>query len=715
MSFVSNEGGNGGLTGLGSGSPAAPLNAIGSFAGMASQVATLTGAPGAAAIGGASRTLQLAQTGLSLLGKTPASIADSINSLSGARPRLTQTNRFITFESPLGEDVLLISAAVIDEYVNRLPEVHLDLLSHQSDIEPEKLVGQRVKLTLKPSRMNASLTTIVSRSSENDRHFDGYVASFARVGNSGTVTRYEMTVVPWFWFLTRSTDCRIFQNKTAKQILIEIFQELGFHDYEFDLRTAQAPLEYIVMYQESYYNFCARLMEQEGMLWTFRYEKDKHVLVIGDTNSALPKVETLKAVPYYADSAASEREGIDRWDEAFEFRVGKISFRDFNYNQPSSSLMYVQAPTSRLKNPKIETTERYQYHSLYDHHDDGQRYARYAMEAEEAQARRFNGTGFVCAMTTMGRFTLVNHPNTAYDNKEYVALHVRHQAVNDYTRHAAEMPYRNEFTCQPFEVPYRPQRVTPKPYMQGTQAAIVVGPKGEEIYTDGSRVKLHFFWDRRGQYDGSDSMWVRVSQPWAGEGWGGSAIPRIGQEVIVAYNDGDPDNPVIVGRVFNGAAENPYKETSGQTMGIRSKTHRGSGFNELRFSDVNGSEEVFLHAQKDMTTVILDNETHTVDQGNRTVLVNTGDEVKQIGKGSLNESIALARTTTATTVEVNTAAKDGGGGTQVYQAERGIMHAVGASMITLAPEGIRLEHNGSVILIDDSGVMINGKRIDLNK
>lgn len=715
MTFASNQGGGSGQAGspLGT-SMLSSFGSIGSLADVSSQIGASTGVPGAGLIGDAARAAQLAQTGLSLLGKTPASIVDSINSTSSGRARLTQQNRFITFESPLGEDVLLVSAAVVDEYVNELPQMHLDLLSHESDIDAEKIVGQRVKVTLSPESTNASLTTIVATSTENRRYFDGYVASFARVGHSGTVTRYEMTVVPWFWFLTRSTDCRIFQNKTARDVLAEIFYELGFTDFEFDLRSTRKPLEYIVMYQESYYNFCARLMEQEGMLWTFRYEKDKHVLVIGDTNFSFRPIPTLETIPYYADSAASERNGIDRWDEAFQFRVGKISFRDFNYNMPSSSLMYVESPTTRLNHSGIKATERYEYHSLYDHHDDGKRYAGYAMEAEEAQARRFDGTGFAYGMTANGRFTLANHPVEAY-NKEYAILRVRHEAVNDYTRHTAETPYRNTFTCLPFDVPFRQLRRTPKPYMQGTHAAIVVGPKGEEIYTDGSRVKLHFLWDRRGKFDGADSMWVRVSQPWAGDGWGGSAIPRIGQEVIVAFNQGDPDNPIIIGRVFNGGAANPYDGTNGQTMGIKSKTHKGKGSNELRFSDVNGAEEFYMHAQKDMNTVVVNNEVHTVEQGSRTVAVNTGDEKKQIIKGSLNESIALARNTTATTVQVDTAAKDGGGGTQTYQAENGILLAVGASKISMAQDGIRLEHNGSVIVLSDAGITVNGTRIDLNK
>ncbi len=682
------------------------LGNLGSIAGLAGQAGALAGMPGAGLIGGAASAMQLAQTGLSLLGKTPESIADAINSATGGRSLLTQDYRYITIETPLGKDVLLVSALVADEYVNQLPGIHLDLLSHRNNIAFEEIVGQRVKITLDPQSRNFTLAKIVTGSSaaSERRYFDGYVASFGRVGASGSVTRYEMTVVPWFWFLTRSTDCRIFQNQTAQDILGAIFKEMGFPDFEFDIRGARPPLEYIVMYDESYYNFCARLMEQEGLIWTFRYEDNKHVLVIGDTNSMFRTIEGLKAVPYYADSAASQANGIDRWDEAFNFRVGRITFRDFNYNQPSSPLMQVEAP-STLKHPRIHSTERYQFHSLYDRGEDGHRYANYAMEAEEAQARRFNGTSFAQAMTTNGRFTLVNHPSSAYNGKAFVLLHVRHEAVNDYTRQNAEMPYRNAFTCLPFDIPFRSERRTPKPYMHGTQSAIVVGPKGEEIHTDGSRVKLHFPWDRRGKRDGSDSMWVRVSQPWAGNGWGGSAIPRIGQEVVVAFNQGDPDNPVVVGRVFNGESGNPYHGSSGQTMGIKSQTHKGQGSNELRFSDANGAEELFLHAQKDMNTVVQDTQTTQVLKGDRLIGVAQGHHQTTVSTGNLTDIVTKGHTTQQTPDGVHTIEtkelwiKVGGdGGTQIH----------------MTADAVQIIKGGSIIHIDDKHIVVNATRTDLN-
>lgn len=309
---------NGGLpTGLG-GSPLGALTPISSAlgglggslaAGVAGQLGPLAGLAGH--VDTLQRATQLAQTGFSLMEKTPGAIAEALNNATGTA-RLTQLNRYATIDTPLGPDVLLLSAAIVDEHVNRLPEIHLDLLSHQHDLTPDQLIGQQVKLKLDHNARQSTLERIVAAgATDNDRYFDGYVSAFDRVSHPGRVTRYQMTVVPWFWFLTRSTDCRIFQHKTAQDILNEIYLEHGFSDFVFDIRTEQKPLEYIVMYQESYFNFCTRLMEQEGLIWTHRYEKDKHFLVIGDTNLLFRPIDGLATVPYAA-SQSSEFNGIDQ-------------------------------------------------------------------------------------------------------------------------------------------------------------------------------------------------------------------------------------------------------------------------------------------------------------------------------------------------------------------------------------------------------------------
>ncbi|WP_423391484.1 type VI secretion system Vgr family protein [Burkholderia sp. LMG 21824] len=709
---------NGGIPSGFGGSSLGSLSALGGLAGpiastVAGQIGPLAGV--ASHLETVQRAVQLAQTGFSLMEKTPAAIADALNNAVGGVARLTQMNRYVTIDTPLGPDVLLVSAAVIDEHVNRLPEIQLDLLSHQHDLTPDHLIGQPIKLQLDHQAQQSTLERIVASGSdgEDNRFFDGYVSSFDRAGNPGRVTQYHMTVVPWFWFLTRSTDCRIFQNKTSRDILTEIFQEFGFTDFEFDIRTELKPIEYIVMYQESYYNFCARLMEQEGLIWTHRYEKDKHILVIGDTNFVFRAIEGLATVPY-ADRESSEYNGIDQLHEGRRFGVGRVTYQDFNHQNPSSPLMLAQAEPQTLQHARLDTTERFEHQSLYDHGDDGDRYTRIAMQAEEAQAHRYTGGGYAWRMTAAGSVTVTNHPVMA-NNQEYVILHVRHEAVNDYTEHAAKLPYRNSFSLLPKKIPYRSPRNTPKPVIHGTQSAIVVGPKGEQIHTNGSCVKLHFLWDRRGKMDGSDSMWIRVSQPWAGDGWGAAAIPRIGQETVVAFNQGDPDNPVIVGRVYNGEQGNPYHGAAGQTMGIKSQTHKGGGSNELRFSDVNGAQEVFLHAQKDMNTLIKDAETHTVEAGARTVSLLKGSETKQIAQGGMKETIALTRDTTANVINTKAIASKAGPGMQSHQASDGIEHRVGDGVVTMKPDSIKLTFGPSTIVINANGIYLDGPVIHLNR
>lgn len=229
-----------------------------------------------------------------------------------------------------------------------------------------------------------------------------------------------MSVVPWFWFLTRSTDCRIFQNQTAQDILATVFGDHGFSDFVFEIRSVQKPLEYVVMYQESYYNFCARLVEQEGLIWTHRYEKDKHVLAIGDSNAVFRPIEGLSSVPY-ADSASSEHNGIDQLHQGGHCGVGKITYRDFNHQTPSSPLMMVEAE-STLKYARLASTERFEHQALYDHSADGDRYARLAIEAKEAQ-QRYTGQGYAWRMTTAGSVSVTGHP-VAADNQEYVILQV---------------------------------------------------------------------------------------------------------------------------------------------------------------------------------------------------------------------------------------------------------------------------------------------------
>lgn len=599
---------------------------------------------------------------------------------AGGVQRLTQQNRPLTIDTPLGQDVLLVDSMVADEHVSRMPSLSLQLLSYQPDLELKNLIGQTVLVHLKLSApaMGLDLMNITEQQGAvKERYFHGYVASFQRVGTPGDITRYRAEIVPWLWFLTRSTDCRIFQDKSVVDILKQVFEGYGFQDYEFNLRDTYTPFEYCVQYRESDYNFVTRLLEQEGIWWRIRHEKDKHVLVMGDHAEAFTPLEGVKSIEYVGGEMAMHRDGITSWTEAFRYRVGKMTFRDFNYAQPSSPMLHVEVPTKQQYN-QIGNTEVYDYGSLYDYRNQGERYATLAMEAEEAATHAFEGKSFVRAMSAGGRFTLLHAPSPAYEGKDFVLLSVVHEATNDYSGHGGGLVYHNDFTCLSADIAFRPRRSTPKPFMQGTQTAIVVGPKGEEIFTDKQgRVKVHFHWDRLGQGNEKDSIWVRVSQPWAGPGWGGSAIPRIGQEVIVSFIEGDPDNPIIVGRVYNGEAANPYGGTLGETMGIRSKTHKGEGFNELKLVDTNGAQEFFMHAQKDMNTVVRNNRSTTIGVNKSTTVLGTHTEtIKGDTKITITE-----------------------GGYELKSSQKNItLSATTEIVISVGKSSLRMDKDGNIVL-----------------
>jgi type VI secretion system secreted protein VgrG len=609
MSFASNNSGGSGLSLPGA------SGMLGQVAGLAGTFAG--GSAAAQAIGQASQAAQLAQTAAALLdGKTPATIADAINSLSGSKGKLTQQGRIIRLESPFGEDALLINTMIADEHVNDLFHIALDMLSYAPDLNGKDIVGKPVLLRLLLAKDGLSLTNVLSgagaETAPKERFFHGYVSRFGRVGDSGSVTRYTAEVKPWLWFLDRSKDSRIFIGKTPEDILREIFDGYGFQDVEFHLKSTYEKFEYIVQYRESDFNFVSRLMEQEGLAYWFRHEEKKHVLVISDNNDFFSEIKGFKSIQYYGAAAPAQRDSIEQWDEAFQYRVGKMTFRDFNYQTPSTPLLHVEVPTT-LQHSQIANTEHYDYHSLYDRRDQGERYATFAMQAEEVRAHEFTGGGYTRAMLAGGKFLLANHKTSAYNNKEFALLSVHHEAANDYTQHQGKLAYRNTFTALPVEIPYRPVKVTPKPFVQGTQTAIVVGPKGEEIHVDKQgRVPIHFHWDRQGEMDGKDTIFVRISQPMAGQGWGGSTIPRIGQEVIVSFIEGDPDNPIIVGRVYNGEAANPYGGSLGEAMGMRSKTHKGGGYNEFMMLDTKGAEKLSLQAQRDMHVKVKNNQSTKV-------------------------------------------------------------------------------------------------------
>jgi len=504
----------------------------------------------------------------------------------------TQENRLIKLETPLGDDVLLLQGFTGSEGISRLFTFHLDLLSENDKIDFKKIIGQDVSIR------------ILLTDGSDERYFSGVVSRFGQAGSGTRLTNYQMEVVPWLWFLTRNADCRIFQNVTVADIIKKVFDNHGFSQdkYKFSLTGSYEKLDYCVQYRETDFNFVSRLMEENGIFYYFTHDKGKHTMVLADSDAEYQPCPNQASVNYqHAAGALESDDVITSWSRAEELRTGKYSLTDYNFEKPSLNLM-CNAPTltSVGNNSRFEI---YDYPGDFQDKARGSSLVKVRMEEEEACFTVISGSSTCRAFTSGYKFDLKEHYRDDA-NDSYLLTEVQHVAtMGSYAQGETPAHYSNHFTCIPASVPFRPPRVTPKPFVQGPQTALVVGASGEEITVDKyGRVKVQFHWDRLGQKNENSSCWIRVSQPWGGQGWGATWIPRIGQEVVVNFLEGDPDRPLITGRVYNAEQVVPYSLPDHQTVStfMSHSSKGGGGYNEIRFDDKKDSEQIFIKAQKDM-------------------------------------------------------------------------------------------------------------------
>ncbi|MDQ2695986.1 MAG: type VI secretion system tip protein VgrG [Pseudomonadota bacterium] len=518
----------------------------------------------------------------------------------------TQEQRLIALEdSPLGRDELLLAAFSGREEISRLFSYRLELLSPRSDIAAREVVGRRVAVSVRYSDRRV-------------RHFNGFVSRFAASGlGLHGLRSYRAEMVPWLWFLTRTSDCRIFQNQSVPQIVETVFTDLGFNDYDIaQIKGAHGKWDYCVQYRESAFNFVSRLLEQEGIFYWFRHARDRHTLLLADHKGAYAELPESQVDYTGGGAGALAQDHITHWEHEYAFRSGRWTQTDYNFETPGTSLK-TSTPTL-VDLAEVKKYEVYDYPGEYQQRGDGETLTHIRMEEEEAAHDTVSAAGNCRSFTPGGTFTLRRHECPA-EKKTYLITAITHHASEPgYAAAAAGgAEYANAFTCIPADVTFRPPRLTAKPSIQGPQTAVVVGPAGEEIYPDQyGRVKVQFHWDRRGGNNEHSSCWVRVSQPWAGQGWGAVAIPRIGQEVIVEFLEGDPDRPIITGRVYNAGQMPPYALPANKTQtGIKSRSSKGGGAangNELRFEDKKGAEQLLIHAEKNQDLEVENDETHWV-------------------------------------------------------------------------------------------------------
>jgi type VI secretion system secreted protein VgrG len=530
----------------------------------------------------------------------------------------TQENRLIEIETPLGPNVLLLREFSGTESVSRLFSYRLTLLSENHHISFADIIGKNVTLSITLDR-------------GEKRFINGIVSTFSQSSSgterieTGTFSQYTATLVPWSWLLTRTSDIRIFQKLSAPDIIKKIFQEKGFSDYSLRLYGSYEKKEYCVQYRETDFNFVSRLMEEEGIYYFFEHESGKHTLILADDNAAFPPCPDQETARYReTEGAFLDEDVIGVLEVKQEIRVGKFTLNDYNFQKPTANLK-ADAP-SRVKLGPGER-EIYDYPADYEKWDQGDRLAKIFMESEEAQITSIAGSSNCRAFRTGYRFELQDYFRDDMNDKSYVLMEISHKATSNVagTGNKETATYSNRFSCIPHETPFRPPRTTSKPVVKGVQTAVVVGPSGEEIYPDKyGRVKVQFHWDREGNNDENSSCWIRVSQAWAGKNWGGLYIPRIHQEVIVEFLEGDPDRPIITGCVYNDNQMPPYALPTEKTKStIKSNSSKGGGgFNEIRFEDKKGNEEIFLHGQKDWTIAILNDKNQTIGHDETMMVVN---------------------------------------------------------------------------------------------
>jgi type VI secretion system secreted protein VgrG len=525
------------------------------------------------------------------------------------------TSERIELVTPLGEE-LLFHGMLAREELSRLGEFQLDLLSKNRDVERDQILGAKVAIK-------------VMLQNDETRHFNGFVTRFSAGASLGRYARYHAVVSPWLWFLTRTADCRIFQDMTVRQIVEEVFADhQDVADFAFELSESYQPWKYCVQYRETDFNFVSRLLEHEGMYYYFRQTDGHHTLVITDSMDKHEPTPGYEKLQYIAPQVLVRpgTEYISEWHVSREVQPGVYVHEDYDFERPSVDL------TTTKTLPRGYTPSNYEvydYPGCYMKKPDGERWAHVRIDEYGAKFEKCHATANYRGIKAGAKITLEGVGVEKFHG-DYVVVATTHTLESSEYESSDEAGsgdgFRCSFTALSTSQQFRPPRVTPKPFVQGPQTAVVVGPAGDEIYTDKyGRVKVQFHWDRRGKKDENSSCWVRVSHPWAGKGWGSVSTPRIGQEVIVDFLEGDPDQPIITGRVYNEECQPPFGFPAGAVIsGIKSDTHKGGGYNELSMDDTAGKERITIHGQYDMNSTIEHDQTLTV-HNNRTDRVDVDD------------------------------------------------------------------------------------------
>jgi len=629
----------------------------------------------------------------------------------------TGDHRHAAIETVLGPNKLLLKSLSGREELGRLFEYNLVLLDPDKDVDLDKIVGTNVSVRLQTEKAKT-------------RYFNGYIASMSFLGYEDNAGVYHAQMVPWLWLLSRTSDCHSFQEKTVKQILEDVFKSFGFQDYQFKLTGSYKPRVFCVQYNETALNFVSRLMEHEGMYYWWKHENGKHTMVITDDMAQHQPHPDRPTIEW------RERTGVLEDGYLYDFRVqktvstGAFATNDFNFKKPKQDL---RSKLAKQKKHAAAKFEHFEFPGIYREGGDGNNLAKVRLEEAQASYESVDAMTTARDMTCGNKFQLTRAERSDQQRSYVIISTVLTISVDSYASGGGSGDkYECHFTAIPDDLVFRPARISPKPLIRGPQTALVVGPSGEEIYCDEhGRVKLHFYWDRYSEANEKSSKWVRVSHPSAGGSYGFLSLPRIGQEVVVEFLNGDPDQPLITGRVYNGENKSPYDLPADKTRTVwkSNSTKGGGGYNEIRFEDAKGNEQIFMHGQKDMDVRIKNDRKEFTGASQhlmveKSQLEKIGDDVHQDIGGAHKEKIGKDHHQTVGGNDLNETGKawqvSAGQDVRIQagtdtEIKSGMATSIVSGMsVVVEAMNITLKGAGGFITIGPAGVAIQGTMVLIN-
>ena len=624
------------------------------------------------------------------------------------------TNLQMKLVTKSGLDLQFRSMSAVEE-MSRLFEFQIVAESKSRDIAADDVLGKSVAVAVETGK-------------NKWRWFHGLAASFGIEGGDGDDISYSITVRPWAWLMTRSADIRIYQEMTAPEIIHTVFSQYSVAAFVDELGASYTKRTYCVQYRETDFDFVSRLMEEEGIFYYWRHAEDKHEMVLADKLSTHKTVVGFEEIPYtQGNKDLVGVRAIGHWQMRHEIQTGKVTLSDYNFETPGTSLKTATVSSSRKHAEKSH--EVYDYPGLYGVKADGDARAQIRLDEASARFARFAGQGDTPGVVAGTRFKLTRHQRSD-QNAEYLVL--RTQIEMTLAGYTTSNQHDTEFSCrfwaQPYGQAFRPERTTRKPTVAGPQTALVVGDgaAGDITTEKYGRIKVQFHWDRLGKKNAESSCWLRVATSWAGKGWGMISLPRLGQEVVVAFLEGDPDQPLVVGSVYNAEQQVPYELPANATVStLKSRSKKGGAaeFNELRFEDDPGKEYVLMQAQKDRLEFVEDtlkseigkDEHRTVKKDRKEKIegehhLQVVKDVKHKFDGKMSTTVAqdmLFKTNAMHSLEAaqDITAKSG----TAYSIKAGTDMHVKVGMNTGVDSGMNVHIKGGVNVVIEAGVMITLK------